>query len=222
MGNGDDAIAITKRSLSLARKLGSHAGEKAAMQLLSQIHEAKGMDPPSSPYRADALAVLQAAAGAAWERNAEAFGSSVTRLQKLSGFFSKKDVLAAMGSLEQEGIMEFFREQAMSEFVDYVLESAGPVATQDGEAPLQQKRPLRIMEGDKLLMYGGLRVGNLVYGPRFRQIEGFFPVSGYTVVHAIVRPSSLCDDWEQEGWDWNPAVIDAGAHASFVLSQRPL
>jgi len=219
MGQGDDAIAVTKRALSLARRLGSRQGEKAGMRLLTQIHDAKDMDPPSSPYRAEALGLIQAAAGAAREQNAEGFGIVVTRLGKLSGFFTKKDVTAAVGPPGQEGLMEFLQQQAPSEFADFVLESAGPIATQDGEAP-QQKRPVTFKESDKLLMYGGLRIGNLVYGPRFRQIEGFFPLTGAPVIHAIVRPSSLADDWEQEGWDWNPAVIDAAAHSSFCLSQK--
>jgi len=221
MGQGDDAIAVTKRALSLVRRMGSREGEKAALRLLTQIHDAKGMDPPSSPYRAESLGHVYAAANAAQERNSETFVEAVTRLGKLSGFFTKSDVLAAVGPLGQEGLTEFFQQQAPSEFVDYVLESAAPKRIDEDGEEVEQKHPVRFKESDKLAMYGSLRIGNLVYGPRFRQIEAFFPYTGagFVVVHALVRPSSLCDDWEQDGWDWNPAVIDAAIHAGFSLSQ---
>lgn len=220
MGQSDDAVAVAKRAHSLFRKLGSRDGEKASMQVLAQIHGAKGMEPPSSPYRAESLSILQELGHAVGERDAAVFQDAVLRLSKLGGFFTKKDLLGAVGPLDQEGVIEFFRQQVPSEVVDIVLQSAMANISED---PLgQEKRnPLRFKETDKLMMYGGLRVGNLVYGPRFRQIEAFVPYSGYLVVHSIVRPSSLCDDWEQEGWDWNPAVIDAGAHAGFALQQVP-
>jgi len=220
-GQGEEAIAVLRQATALFKKLGSRDGERDGLEMLARIHEAKGMDMPNSAFRAEVLGLLGELGHFARERDAQGFDRVVTRISKIGRFFSKKELMKALGPLEEEGLLDFLRAQAPSELVDLALRASGG---EDEEKPgaARAMSTARFRQADWYIMYSSLRFGAaLVYGPRFRQIHAFVPRSGGAlVVHAVCRPSfSTAQDWELEGWDWNPAVIDAGAHAGFALSQ---
>jgi tetratricopeptide (TPR) repeat protein len=226
----EQAQRNANKAVSIFRKVGDWEGEKSALEILTSAHAAMGLEPPSSPFRTEALEVVAALAKAVEMRDAKQLSSAVVRIYKAGGFFMRDDFIEVLGPVVakdtegaaaflrdncEEGVADFFLDMVSPKQADSAETAAGPVG--DGIGPAKETQ--RAREINHTGMYYQVRAGTLVYGPHYRQVNGFILDFNkpFEVVHATVTPTSLGDDWQQEGFDWNPACIDAAVHATFGM-----
>jgi len=217
----DEAVKPAKQARRQFQQLGSLDGEKMAVILITEIHEEKDLDPPSSVFRTQALSILSKVTTAVQDRNGGFFEKTMTELyEEACGLFTVADFKAAVSSSldqDREGTMNFLEEFEAFEVVLRLLSDLKGIIYQAGQTG-EKKEGVTSYYFKHNQMYAGIRLGEaLVYGPRFRCIRGWGTTVGKTIVASSVRPSSLAEAWEVEGYEWNACAIDAAVHASFGM-----
>jgi hypothetical protein len=224
----EQAARNANKATSIFRKVGDWEGEKNALELLTSANAAMGLAPPSSSFRTEALEVVAALAKAVEVRDSKQLSSTVQRIYRTGGFFTRDDFIETLGPVvakDSQGAAAFLRDNCEEGVADFLLDMVtgsaqeGPTETVPAlsSAGNGNTKPQNAREFDKEALYAGVRQGMLVYGPHFRLDNGFVldVNTPYEVVHATVQPSSGGDDWYLEGWDFNGAIIDAAVHSSF-------
>ncbi|CAE8704610.1 unnamed protein product, partial [Polarella glacialis] len=227
----DEAASYAQRALALARRRGDLSSEVDVLRFLTRLHEAMGMDPPRSPFRRAALSKLRAdLAPAVAARDASALSKALAELAAVSwgeaeAFLTDVDLQQVL--LREAELSAAGREEARDWIATHLQPllsgmDFGWTSPQGAPRDVAAVGRLGMYEVAKEPLYARVRAAGIAYGPRFRQVQGFKPAVQAAnkppgAVVAVLRPSSLCDEWEKEGWDWNPSVLDAAAHSVFGL-----
>jgi len=209
----EDAKAAAMQAVSIFQRLGDTEGEKASFKMLATM-EGKVRE---SSYRTAALRTLDDAVEAVKRYDDDKFDKSIDDLLHVhQGFFTKEDFQMALDKAivdNQKEALEFLSKRSLPDFVGKVKPSKN--------SQNDQKLRKRGQQGDYHWTYVTLRVGGLVYGPRYRLNEAVFLVQELdhrSVFNVLKNYVSSSEEWERQGQDLNPQVIDAGLHANFFMS----
>merc|ERR1712060_408756 len=102
------------------------------------------------------------------------FNDAMSHMYDVVNFLTQRDFLGALGPMvekDRAGTIKFLEANGPGDIVELI--KAQPVLTEQlFDQKIDKSNKDRAKEIPKLVMYLGIRMGNLVYGPRFRQVEG--------------------------------------------------
>lgn len=215
----DEAVALTSQANTLCTRNGYKAGERACLELLTEMRIWRGEVPPNSDFRRQALEHVRDIGKAVDANNLEEFTTRLGKLENLQGFsrFDLDQVLMPAFSRYPDRASEFVRAYAEVLQIEGgarpVREALGLQDEEKSDVDLTQT-----WEGvPKKLAYFMHRVNGMGFGPQFQTVQASYrgKTAHNTINSAIMGIVQVPD--ESEAWEeyieTHPGLIDAAVHS---------